>query len=208
MAAGVVTLDRVPNGATSNVGEKIRQQRLLHNLRIVDLADKVSMSASYISQVERGLLQPSVGSLQKIARALDLHVADFFRDANGSSSEKPRSDSIDNGPRVVKADRRKGLVYANTDVHYQLLSPDLKGNIELLLIKAPPGGESGGPDFVHDGEECGVVISGQMTYTVGDSVVVLDTGDSVYFTSSLPHRWKNTSSEELIAIWAVSPPSF
>jgi len=208
MAPGVVMLDRVADGAIGNVGEKIRQQRLLNNLRIVDLADKVSMSASYISQVERGLLYPSVGSLQKIARALDLHVADFFQDANGSSVEKPRSDSVDNGPRVVKADRRKGLAYPNTDVLYQLLTPDLKGNIELLLIKAPPGGESGGPDFVHDGEECGVVISGQMTYTIGDSVVVLDAGDSVYFKSSLPHRWKNTSSEELVAIWAISPPSF
>lgn len=208
MPFGVPTLERPPSGAITAVGEKIRRQRLMRNLRIVDLAEMVSMSVSYISQVERGLLYPSVGSLQKIARALDLHVADFFQDDSEDGAEKPRPEPVDTTPRVVKALHRKGLAYANTDVLYQLLSPDLKGNIELLMIKAPPGGESGGPDFVHDGEECGVVISGQMTYTVGESVVVLDAGDSVYFKSSLPHRWKNTSDEELVAIWAISPPSF
>jgi len=196
------------DGPAGNVGEKVRQQRLLRKLRIVDLAERVSMSPSYISQVERGLLFPSVGSLQKIASALGLHVADFFQRDDGVNGERPRSDLAEAGPRVVKGDRRKGLTYAGSNVIYQLLTPDLRGNLELLLIKAPPGSDSGETDFLHEGEECGVVLSGQMTYTVGDTTVVLQPGDSVYFKSSLPHRWRNSGNEELVAIWAVSPPSF
>ncbi len=196
------------DGPAGNVGEKIRQQRLLGKMRIVDLAEKVSMSPSYISQVERGLLFPSVGSLQKIASALGLHVADFFQSGDGLNGEKPRSEPLDAGPRVVKRDRRKGLTYAGSNVVYQLLTPDLKGNLELLMIKGPPGSDSGEIDFVHEGEECGTVLSGQMTYTIGDRTVVLEAGDSIYFRSSLPHRWRNSGDEELVAIWAISPPSF
>lgn len=189
------------------VGEMIRRYRLLGRMRIVDLAEQVSMSPSYISQVERGLIFPSVGSLQKIASVLGLHVADFFN-ADGPNGEKGRFSPVVSAPRVVKRDRRKGLTYSGSNVIYQLLTPDLKGNIELLMIKAPPGGDSGEVDFVHHGEECGVVLSGQMTYTIGADTVVLEAGDSVYFSSSLPHRWKNTGGEELVAVWAVSPPSF
>ncbi|MCL4532364.1 MAG: cupin domain-containing protein [Actinobacteria bacterium] len=194
-------------GSARDVGEKIRRHRVLGKLRIVDLAERVSMSPSYISQVERGLLFPSVGSLQKIASALGLHVADFFQDGNAADRES-RSESLDPGPRIVKRDSRKGLTYAGSNMIYQLLSPDLKGNIELLLIKAPSGGDSGETDFVHEGEECGFVLSGRMTYTVAGKTVVLDAGDSIYFKSSLPHRWSNSGPEELVAVWAISPPSF
>lgn len=191
-----------------NVGEKIRTVRLARGMRIVDLAEKVSMSASYISQVERGLVFPSVGSLQKIASGLGLHVADFFSNDESPNGEKGRPDAADPGPRVVKRGRRKGLTYADSNVIYQLLAPDLRGSIELLFIQAPPGADSGDADFVHEGEECGVVLRGRMAYTINGSEYLLEEGDSIYFKSGLPHRWRNAGAEELVAIWAVSPPSF
>ena len=76
---------------------------------------------------------------------------------------------------------------------YQLLTPDLKGNLELLLIKAPPGSDSGETDFVHDGEECGVVMSGQMTYTSGTRSSSWRRGTPFTSGPALPHRWRNTS---------------
>lgn len=189
------------------VGQKIRHQRLARKMRLVDLAETVSMSPSYISQMERGLVFPSVGALQKIASALGLHVADFFHGA-GAGADRAPADAVGPGVRVVKADRRKGLTYAGSNVVYQLLTPDMKGNLEMLLIKGPPGSDSGNDDFLHEGQECGIVLQGKMTYTVGETTVVLEEGDSISFKSSLPHKWRNEGDQDVVAIWAITPPSF
>ncbi len=191
-----------------NVGERIRSHRLARKMRIVDLAQMVGVSASYISQVERALVHPSVGSLQKIASALGLHVADFFTEGNGHQADRPAREASDSQPRVVRANQRKGMIYAGSNVVYQLLSPDLKGSIEFLMIKGPPGSGSGDTDFQHEGEECGVVLQGRMAYKVGDTTIILESGDSIYFRSNLPHRWWNAGDEEVVAVWAVTPPSF
>jgi quercetin dioxygenase-like cupin family protein len=177
-------------------------------MRIVDLAELVGVSPSYISQVERALVHPSVGSLQKIACALGLHVADFFTEEDGHQAASAQREPSDTQPRVVRAGQRKGMIYAGSNVVYQLLSPDLRGNIEFLMIKGPPGSSSGDTNFQHEGEECGIVLQGRMTYRVGDTTVVLEPGDSIYFNSKLPHRWWNAGDEDLVAVWAVTPPSF
>jgi quercetin dioxygenase-like cupin family protein/DNA-binding XRE family transcriptional regulator len=190
------------------IGEKTRKWRKEQGLRIVDLASKASMSPSYISQMERELVFPSVVALQKIAKGLNLHVADFFDEGNEIRNGNAQNDSAKYGPQIVRKNSRKGLVYAGTNVTYQLLTPDLKRNIELLLISALPGSESGEDNFVHEGEECGVVLQGRMEYWIDGTTILLEEGDSVYFRSNLPHRWRNAGDKELIAIWAITPPSF
>jgi len=100
------------------------------------------------------------------------------------------------------------MVYPGSNVNYEMLTPDLKRNLEMILMKAPVGSNSGIEYFVHDGEECGIVLEGKMEYWINGSTVLLEEGDSVYFRSNLPHRWKNAGDVNLIAIWVITPPSF
>lgn len=191
-----------------NLGEKTKNFRKQKAMSIAELGKKSNLSPSYISQMERGLVFPSVAALQKIASGLGLHVADFFDDIESAKKNGTKSDIGDSGFQIVRKNSRKGLTYAGSNVLYQMLTPDLKRNIELLLIKAPPGSDSGLENFLHEGEECGVILQGKMEYWINGSTVILEEGDSVYFKSNLPHRWKNMGENELVAIWAITPPSF
>lgn len=90
---------------------------------------------------------------------------------------------------------------------YEMLCPDMQHALEFIQINYPVGG--GSDDFyTHEGEECGVVLQGRFRGIVGDQELLLDVGDSVYYSSSIPHRWENAGDVEAKAIWAVTPPSF
>ena len=60
----------------------------------------------------------------------------------------------------------------------------------------------------HEGEECGSIIQGTMKIIIGDRAYTLKTVDSIYFKSTVPHKWENVGEEEILGFWAVSPPSF
>ena len=183
------------------VGEKIREIRMGKEITMTELARRTGFSQSYLSQVERNLINPSVGALQKIAREFALPTAYFFQNSNEMTVKN-------SAVAVVRKDHRKGLVYPTSHMKYQLLSPDLKGPIEFLYITAAPGADTGDDDFEHVGQECGVVLKGIMEIFVGDEKFLLEPGDSICFDSSLPHKWRNVGEEELEAVWAVNPPSF
>ncbi|HEA69102.1 MAG TPA: cupin domain-containing protein [Desulfobacterales bacterium] len=61
---------------------------------------------------------------------------------------------------------------------------------------------------LYRGEECGIILKGKLKGFIGDQVVVLEEGDSIYFDSSIPHRWESVGEGEMKAIWAITPPSF
>lgn len=183
------------------IGKKIRNLRKKNKTTMVELARLTGFSQSYLSQIERGKVKPSVGALQKISYAFGIPMASFFE------TEEEKEDN-GNTASVVQKHQRKGLVYPESRVKYQLLTPDLKGNLEVLYITAAPGGSSGAYSFEHQGEECGFIVQGIMEITVGGKEYRLEPGDAITFKSSEPHSWKNVGDGELIAYWSVTPPSF
>lgn len=181
--------------------EKIRSKRLESGVKLADVAKRTGFSPSYLSQIERGLITPSVAALQKISAAFDLPTAFFFE---ADEQEKPKNSSVG----IVRKNERKGLMYPSSNIGYQLLSPDLQGKIEFLYITAPPGSCTGDEPFVHEGQEYGVILKGAMEIWIGDTSHILNEGDSIVLDCSSPHRWRNCGDVELIAVWAVTPPSF
>ncbi len=180
------------------LGGRVREIRRGHKITIATLAESTGFSASYISQLERGLLNPTVAALMKVAEALGTTVADFFN-------------SIEAGGRqeiVVRGNRRKRLIYPGSLIKNELLSPDLRGRFEFLWVRAPRGTDSGPQSFHHSGEEAALVLKGELELSVGDKIYLLKKGDSIQFPSTVPHRWRNRGRGELIAIWVMSPPSF
>jgi transcriptional regulator with XRE-family HTH domain len=161
-----------------------------------EVAGRADVTESFISQIERDAVNPSVSSLQRLAGALGIHISHLF-------------DQTQSNGRVVRASQRARLIYpglASTDA---LLSPDLNGKLEVLWAEAEPGGGSGEQPYAHPGdEECVVVIKGTMEIYVGDERHVLKAGDAITFCSRVPHRWANIGRGRLHAIWALTPPSY
>lgn len=183
-----------------DLGDRIRKIRKEKNLTINELSKKCSLSHSYISQVERNGANPSVGSLKEIANGLGVTLVDFF--------ENDKDKIKGNSAEVIRENRHKKLFQPDTEIQYKLLSPDLQGDIEFLLIIGPARSNSGEEQFNHIGEEYGYIIEGVMDVYVDGKKYILEEGDSIKFNSSKPHRWENSTDEKFVAVWAVHPPSF
>ena len=180
-----------------NIGEKIKELRKEKGMSIADLANKSELSPSLISQIERNMVTPSIVSLWKIAQSLQVSVGYFF-------DEEPKD--ITNP--VVKKNQRKRITASNNNAIYELLSPDLNRKIEFLYITIKPGDYSTKDFVVHEGEECGIVIKGKLMVKMKDREYILEEGDSIYFDSTIPHKYINIGDEVCESIWAMTPPSF
>jgi len=180
-----------------DLGLKIRKLRKSKNLSIAELADKTNLSTGLISQIERDIIGPSVESLWKIAKALNVSIGYFFDEEN-----EPVFNPI------VKRKDRKVIKTVHSDAAYELLSTDLNRKIEFLYITLEPRDATRDELISHEGEECGIVIKGRLMIRHGDSEYILEEGDSIYFNSTIPHRYINIGSEPCISIWAMTPPSF
>ncbi|MDQ0190344.1 helix-turn-helix transcriptional regulator [Alicyclobacillus cycloheptanicus] len=176
---------------------KLREIRQLKGLTIKELAEACGVSASLISQVERGKVIPTLTVFWKICNYLDTPMHDFF--------QKQDSDET----LVVRKNQRKIIQFPDSHVRYQLLSPNLQGQIEFLLVEIEPGTAHDPEDMVtHSGEECGFVLEGELIVRLSTREIHLFEGDSISFPSSTPHRFANPGKVTSRSIWAMTPPSF
>ena len=109
---------------------------------------------------------------------------------------------------VVRRRERKQLSFPGSNIHYELLTPDMRRRASLLWVTAPPGSESGPSTFAHEGEDGVLVLKGELEVEIGSVWHKLKAGDTVYFNASLPHRWRNSGAVSAEAIWISTPPSF
>jgi len=210
------------------IGEKLRQARLRKKMTLKDLAPQCELSISYISQIERGEASPSLSTLNRLAKALDVTIWRLFRDDNEVADEnqlnltEPRA--VDDAKRLqfgsyqtnnyitqvkqVSKEGRKTITLPGSNTRYEMLSPDLNRKMQVLYMEAEPGVESGQVWFEHEGEECCVLLSGRLELEVGNEKFLLETGGSLYFPSGIPHRWRNMSEDKVIIMWILTPPSF
>ncbi len=188
----------------ASLGAKIRQRRKQQNMTLAELAEQCELSPSFLSQIERDQANPSVTTLYAIARELAFPVASFFSELEPEGGDgQPAGRSA----KIVRADRRKILIYPGSGIRNELLSPDLMGAIQMMWIVMPPGTHSGEAPFVHEGEECGVVLQGEVETVIGNERYVLGPGDAIYHPSTIPHRSRNIGDSDAIIVVAKTPPS-
>jgi transcriptional regulator with XRE-family HTH domain len=191
------------------LGSQLRDARISAGLTIADVAERSGLSVSYVSEVERNLANPSVGVVNRMAKAIGIRIGSLFREDAGNGTDEAASPPPGKlRPKVTKHDRRKRLIYPGSHVMIELLSPDLQHAIEVQLSRSPEGTESGDEKIQHIGEECAIVLKGTMALTVGDEQFLLEAGDSIYFDANDPHAWRNAGTGELEAIWVITPPHF
>lgn len=175
------------------LGRRIRTLRTQRGLTLTGLAARVGITRSFLSSVERGVAYPSLMVLRSIAAALEVPVFLLFT--------APETNSM-----VVRSDARKVIRPPGAAVSYELVSPDLRRKIEMILVRLKPGVDSSA--MAHEGEECALVLSGRVVMTVGDVDYELDQGDSIYYDSGLPHKARAAGDEPAEIVSAITPPNF
>lgn len=175
------------------------------------LANMTDLSRTYISQIEAGTANPSVGTLKKVADALGVPIGALFTgladEPEPAAGRSSLPATVQSDVRVVRKDARKALYWPGRPWKTYLLTPDLQRKLEVLLNELMPG-DTVDDAYTHEGEEFGFVLEGSYEVTVGDEVYVLEAGDSISYPSHLPHKMRVVGDEPCRSIWVITPPSF
>jgi transcriptional regulator with XRE-family HTH domain/mannose-6-phosphate isomerase-like protein (cupin superfamily) len=208
------------------VGGRVREERLRQKIGVRELARRVGVSASLISQVELGKASPSVGTLYAIVNELGLSLDELLFAQSGSrrrpsgpgpeayapsprvsdAAEYTVSSAPSAGPidPVVRAGGGQAIQLAS-GVRWERLTPETPQDVDFLSVVYEVGGASCPEDSLmrHSGNEYGHVTEGRLGVTIGFETYELGPGDSISFESTMPHRLFNIGEEPVRAIWFV-----
>ena len=178
------------------IGERLRLIRRRQGLSQRELARRSGVANATISLIENGKLNPTVSMLKKVLDGVPVRLSEFFSDGEVAPEKI-----------FFRADELTEI--ADGGVSYRQVGANLRGKaIQFLKERYEPGAGTGRHEITHEGEECGLVVSGRLTVTVGDESTTLRAGDAYYFKSSQPHSFENTGSEPCELISACTPPTF
>jgi transcriptional regulator with XRE-family HTH domain len=214
MASGVVPVRKIagrkgipaaPQSHCDALGARLRMERERQGMALREMARRAGVSPSLISQIERGLVAPSVGTLYSMTAVLGLVMDELFRDAKqvDAPSERP-GDAFSPPCHVQRSSNRKRIRLAG-GVEWERLTAGPDGEVEFLYVTYEAGAESCPENslFRHGGKEYAYILEGRLGVQIGFERYELGPGDSVSFSSQLPHRLWAIGDEPAIAIWAV-----
>jgi transcriptional regulator with XRE-family HTH domain len=187
---GVVS---VPAESAASPGGRFRRLRQRRGLSLAQVARSTGVSVGFLSALERGQMRASIATLRRIARYYGTNILSFFEAAKDSS-------------RLVRPAERK-ILETTKGVRMELLA---WGNtaMEPHLFRIKPGGSSG-ESYTHEGEEFLHILRGEFEIWLNsDERYRMKPGDSLYFQSSTPHRWRNPGKTESWLLWINTPPTF
>lgn len=175
------------------IGQRIKQLRILNGLTQEELADRAELSKGFISQVERDLTSPSIATLMDILQCLGTSIHEFFRDSQEEQIVFKKDDYFE------KLDEE----HNNT---IQWVIPNAQKNkMEPILIHLEANGTSNEED-PHEGEEFGYVLSGKIMITLGSQTYEVRKGESFYFTANKRHQISSKTGATVL--WVSDPPNF
>ncbi len=180
-----------------DVGERLRNVRKAKGVSQRELAKRVGVTNSTISLIEQNRVSPSVASLKKVLDGIPMTLSEFF-----TLDVEPNEDHY-----FYLQDQQPNIGQGNLD--FFLVGADHQNrNMTLLREVYEPGSDTGGDMISHEGEECGIVVEGQVEVTIGDAVKVLSEGEGYYFNTNQPHRFRNLADKKAIIISASTPVTF
>ena len=187
----------------AHVGTRLRAQRERLGLTLREVARRIGVSPSLISQIERDKVNPSVSTLYALVRELGLSMGDLF-EADGAAATSNRNAVRAAAGPVVSSDSRV-LINLASGVTWERLTQVSDPGVEFLYVVYEPGSESCPEDSLvhHGGREYGYVLSGRLGVRIAFDEYVLGSGDSISFDSSSPHRLWAIGNERVTAIWVV-----
>jgi len=182
------------------VGAQIRAERARRGWSLEELAGASGLSRGWMGRIERGLAEPSLSALQRISEALGVSPSLLVEE------EDPLAPSADSGVDIVRRGRRNAVRFPNSHHFWEVLTPNLRGRLQVLVVELLPGEPRPIELFSHAGEEVFFVLSGEVALEVDGRVVILSTGDSATISSIRPHRLRNVGPEKAQLLSATTPP--
>lgn len=180
-------------------GNKVRKLRKLKSMTIEELSEKSGFTASYISQVERNLIEPSLTALNKICKVLNVSPYYFLEDLNNVI--------------VTRKEDRQKLVIPEKDAELEYLVPiseEYKNKVKMGIYRYAlnPGMWDNDKFSIIDSDKCVIIIKGKLIVNFTDYNEIIEEGDSIYICSNVPHKLFNPSEERTELICIISPASY
>ncbi|GIU29707.1 MULTISPECIES: cupin domain-containing protein [unclassified Shewanella] len=181
-----------------DIGESLKRVRKEKGLSQRELAKRAGVTNSTISMIEKNSVSPSVSSLKKVLSGLPMSLVEFFAIEDTQETEQKvvyrSNELLDIGDGVLD---------------FKLIGRDFPNRAMSVMSETyPPGSDTGIEMLKHEGQEAAMVIEGRLELTVGDEVFELNEGDSYYFNSDLPHRFRNPYDVPCRIISATTPANF
>jgi transcriptional regulator with XRE-family HTH domain len=180
---------------TISIGKRLKKRRLELGFSLRELAKRTQLTASFLSQAEREVTNPSLNSLRRVAEALNVPMLYFL------AENTPKS------PVVRKQDRPQ-LDLDESNVAYELLTPDLSGEFEVICGALKPGVDNIVRPLGVDTQEFIMVLQGSLLVGLADADYILETGDTIYFDGKVLRKLICASDQETRWISVITPPVF
>ena len=181
-----------------DVGVRLQSIRKLKGLSQRELAKRAGVTNSTISMIEKNSVSPSISSLKKVLGGIPMSLVEFFS-----------VDFEENSPTQIVYRAEELMDLSSGSVTMRLVGRGHQVRALSFLDETyPPGADTGDEMLNHEGEEAGVLVDGRLELTVGSEVFVLESGDSYYFESTQPHRFRNPFDQPARLISATTPANF
>ncbi|WP_373599352.1 helix-turn-helix domain-containing protein [Paraclostridium bifermentans] len=176
-----------------DIGEKISHIRKQKSLSIRDLAKLADVTPSLLSQLERGLSNPSLNTIKAISKALDVPLFTFF------------IDEVDNKELIVRKDNRKKVIFPkNNDIVFEVLSPESANSVEFAIVNLVKNSTISNELMSHKSIELAYVLEGKVKIYIENDEFILESGDSVTIPPGTNHRWENPFNELARIIFSIN----
>lgn len=182
--------------ADDEIGTKLRSIRVDYGLSQRALSRRSGVANATISQIESGQLNPTVSLLKRVVGGFPMSMSEFFTYTSGHEEQ-------------VFFSAKDMIEISRNGVSYRQIGGRLRGrSIQFLVEEYAPRTTTGRVGLVHEGEECGFVLEGRLSVTVDGQTRVLSAGEGYYFSSMLPHSFRNEEEYPCKLVSACSPPTF
>lgn len=179
------------------LGERIKKRREYLKLQLNDLAKKVGISPSALSQIEKAKAFPSITNLKSIADNLITTVGELIGE----------NETLGKNPLVKCAEMKFVLENDSGAALYLLSHHDQGKQMETYFIRFKAKAVSDGFMRNHPGQEFLYVLSGEIEVKLDEDKFILNKGDSFYYNSNIPHKITNFNESRSEILWIVTPPN-
>lgn len=188
------------------LGAKIQELRAKKDKTLDWLALETGFTKGYLSRIENGKKTPPIGSLARIAKALEVELTALLR-AQADKAARPAPAAPKAMYSIVRKNERPAVVRGASAFGYNYVSlTDFaeRRQMEPFLFTFPKEIEKR-VFFEHEGEEFLFIISGEVEWQIGHEKFILTAGDSVYIDSRMPHRGRAIGGEATAIVVVYGP---
>jgi len=208
----------------NDLGQRLREAREEKKIGLRELARRLGVSPSLISQIETGKTEPSINTLFAMVSELELSVNEIVFDAsrqelspvptaaaapteNGDASARRQAETAEtdaSGSPVQRSTNRISISL-ESGVSWQRLTAQADHNVDFLYLTYPPGSESTPATSLmrHNGTEYGYILKGRLQVSIGFDTYEIGPGDTIAFDCTRPHRFATIGDETVEAVWFI-----